>query len=225
VPIDSNHAFAEGIAYARPSGLSRFVAAIAERAVAVDRLGRARTVWHVFDERAAVGEGCLLGLGAWCINDGPRGRVCLGSGSVCRGILRRERFGDGQISIGRNVYIGDDCLLSCCERITIGDFALLAHGVQVFDNNSHPIDPEAREADWQAVLGTSERAEQEIERAPIAIGARAWIGFSSIVLKGVTVGDGAVVAAGSIVTSDVADHTVVAGNPAKLVRKLARPRR
>ena len=48
----------------------------------------------------------------------------------------------------------------------------------------------------------------------------AWIGFNSIILKGVTVGRGAVVGAGSVVTNDVPDHTVVAGNPARVIKKL-----
>jgi acetyltransferase-like isoleucine patch superfamily enzyme len=154
------------------------------------------------------------------VNDGPQDKVSLGAGSVCRGVIRRERFGDGRISIGQNVYIGDDCLLSCCERIAIDDFTLLGHGVQIFDNNSHPTDPAAREADWQAVSHAGARPGDLIERAPVSIGSRAWIGFSSIILKGVSIGDGAIVAAGSVVTSDVDAHTLVAGNPAKAIRTL-----
>lgn len=222
MPIDGSHAFADGIAYAKPSGAatSRLAAAVAKLAAAVARRGRARRVWNTFEQRAALGGDCLLGLSAWCVNDGPRDRVRLDTGTVCRGVLRRERFGDGQITIGRRVYIGDDCLLSCADRITIGDLTLLGHGVQIFDNNSHPMDRAARAADWHAVLQGNIRACDQIERAPVVIGAHAWIGFGSIVLKGVTIGDGAVVAAGSVVTADVDAHTLVAGNPARPIRRL-----
>jgi acetyltransferase-like isoleucine patch superfamily enzyme len=222
MPIDDSHAFADGVAYAKPASTatSRLGTAVADLAAVVARRGRARRVWKTFEQGATLGEDCLLGLSAWCVNDGPRDRVFLDAGTVCRGVIRRERFGDGQISIGRNVYIGDDCLLSCCEGIAIGDFTLLGHGVQIFDNNSHPTDPESREADWQAVRHATPRQGDTIERAPVRIGSDAWIGFSSIVLKGVRIGDGAIVAAGSVVTSDVDAHTLVAGNPAKAIRTL-----
>jgi acetyltransferase-like isoleucine patch superfamily enzyme len=220
VPIDRNHAFADGFAYARPPGPQRLVTALADLVSAVGRRGRVAQVWRTFDRRAAIGESCLLGLSAWCVNEGSRDRIRIGAGTACRGVLRRERFGNGEISIGRDVYIGDDCLLSCCERISIGDFTLLGHGVQIFDNNSHPIDADARTADWLRLARATPRIAEQIERAPVEIGAHVWIGFSSIVLKGVTIGEGAIVAAGSIVTSDVEAHMLAAGNPARPIRPL-----
>jgi acetyltransferase-like isoleucine patch superfamily enzyme len=119
------------------------------------------------------------------------------------------------LEIGDDVYIGDDCIVSCAERVTIGAGTLLGHGVQIFDNNSHPVDVLARAADWEAVRIGGSRG--EIESSPVAIGERAWIGFGSVVLKGVSIGAGAIVGAGSVVTRDVAADTVVAGNPAQLL--------
>jgi len=147
--------------------------------------------------------------------------VRLGSDTVCRGILRREHFGDGLLTIGRNVYIGDDCIISCSDRIAIGDNTLLGHEVQVFDNNSHPLDRALRARDWSAISRGGSRPAEEIVHAPVTIGEGVWVGFRSIVLRGVSVGDGAVIAAGSVVIDDVDAGSVVAGSPARTVKVLA----
>ena len=201
MPLDRRHAFAGGPVYPRPSPVRGLLAP-----------GIAR-VWRSFDRGAAVGAGCRLGPSAWCFNDGGRRRVTLGEGDGCRGVLRRETFGDGRIAIADRVYIGDDCVLSCATSITIGAETLLGHGVQIFDNNSHPTDPAARRSDWRAVVDGSARA--PIDAAPVSIGVGAWIGFGAIVLKGVTIGDEAIVAAGSVVTGDVPAGVTVGGNPAR----------
>ena len=162
-----------------------------------------------------VGADCRLGPNAWCFNDGARSAVELGTGVVCRGILRREVFGDGRIRIDDEVYIGDDCIVSCAELVEVGARVLLGHGVQIFDNNSHPTTAESRARDWQAIREGTER--EPIASAPVRIGEDAWIGFGSFVLKGVTIGAGATVGAGSIVTKDVPAGIVVAGNPAAAI--------
>lgn len=201
VPIDRSHAFADGAVHSRPSAV---------RGLLQRDLARA---WRSFERGSVLGDDCRLGRNAWCANEGSREKVRLGSRVVCRGIVRRETFGDGTISIGDDVYIGDDCIVSCADGVSIGSGTLLGHGVQIFDNNSHPTDPDERISDWQAIRSGSARA--RIEAAPVTIGERAWIGFGAIVLKGITIGDAAVVGAGSIVTRDVAARTVVAGNPAR----------
>ena len=181
---------------------------------------RTARAWRAFDAAAVVDEGCLLGPAAWCVNAGPRERMRVGAQTVCRGILRREHFGDGRLTIGRNVYIGDDCIISCSDNIAIGDHTLLGHGVQVFDNDSHPTDRALRARDWHGVVRGSSRPDHAIHHAPISIAEGVWVGFGSTVLKGVSIGPGAVIAAGSIVTEDVAADTIVAGIPAKPIRLL-----
>jgi acetyltransferase-like isoleucine patch superfamily enzyme len=203
VPVDRRHAFASGKAYPAPRPLG----ALLHRDIA--------RAWRSFRRGASVGDDCLLGPSAWCANDGEPGRIRLGDRVVCRGILRRESFGDGELIVGDDVYIGDDCIVSCAERVEIGAGTLLGHGVQIFDNNSHPVSAEARAADWVAIRGDGSRG--EIEAAPVTIGQRAWIGFGSFVLKGVSIGAGAIVGAGSVVTRDVAAGEIVAGNPARPV--------
>lgn len=201
VPVDRRHAFAGGHVYGPTNALS----GLFRRDVAL--------AWRSFTRNATLGEGCRLGPSAWCANEGRSNRVVLGDRVVCRGILRREPFGDGTIAIEDEVYIGDDCIISCAAHVRIGRGTLLGHGVQIFDNNSHPLDPDARAADWSAIRGDGERA--EIETAPVSIGEQAWIGFGAFVLKGVTIGNGAVVGAGSVVSRDVAAGATVVGNPAR----------
>jgi acetyltransferase-like isoleucine patch superfamily enzyme len=115
------------------------------------------------------------------------------------------------IVIGDDVYLGYATTLSCADRITIGNRVLIAHFASIFDNNNHPIDPRARAANQPV-------GKEDI--APVVIEDDAWIGAYAIILKGVTVGRGSVVAMGAVVTKDVPPMTVVAGNPARVVKQI-----
>ncbi|PJA30248.1 MAG: hypothetical protein CO189_00420 [candidate division Zixibacteria bacterium CG_4_9_14_3_um_filter_46_8] len=118
---------------------------------------------------------------------------------------------DPTIEVGNDVYIGFRSIFSCAERITIGDRVLLAQGVSIYDNNNHPLDPEARAKNMP------------VERenvAPVVIEDDVWIGSNATILRGVTIGKGAVVATGAIVSKDVPPMSVVAGNPAKVVKEI-----
>jgi acetyltransferase-like isoleucine patch superfamily enzyme len=216
MPINRDHAFADGPAFGRPK--RRLL-----RGSASSQASRAAEAWAQFDRHAQLAAGCLLGPNAWCVNSlAEPARISIAENAVCRGLLRVEKFGSGRIAIGAHAYIGDDCLLSSSAAIEVGEHVLVAHGVQVFDNDSHPLDAAARLGDYASVLDHGARG--EIAAAPIRIGARAWIGFNAIVLKGVTIGADSVVAAGSVVTRDVETGTVVAGNPAIIVKKLGHDR-
>jgi len=211
MPVDREHAFGDGAVFARPSAMMP--------RLPWSEAGRAARAWMRFDAAAKLGDGCRLGPRAWCVNgSGDPARIVLGPRVVCRGLLRVENFGAGRIEIGADSYIGDDCLLSASCGISIGDGVLMAHGVQLFDNDSHPLDAAARAADFAAVLCGGRRG--SIASAPIRVGARAWIGFGAIVLKGVAIGEDSVVAAGSVVTRDVPAGTIAGGNPARVLKSL-----
>ncbi|CDF35752.1 unnamed protein product [Chondrus crispus] len=110
--------------------------------------------------------------------------------------------------IGKNFYANFNCVILDCAKVIIGDNVLLAPGVQIYPA-THPLDVETRHR-------------KGLEMAhPITIGSDVWIGGNAIILDGVTIGDGAVVGAGSVVTKDVAPNTVVAGNPARVLRTIA----
>jgi maltose O-acetyltransferase len=105
------------------------------------------------------------------------------------------------IALGERVYANAFCVFLDCAPIEIGDRALLGPGVHLY-TATHPLDPAKR------------REGLEYAR-PIAIGNDAWLGGGSIVLPGVSVGEAAVVGAGSVVTRDVPPGVTVAGNPAR----------
>ena len=114
---------------------------------------------------------------------------------------------NSRITIGDNVGMSG-VTLSARASITIGDDVLLGSGVLITDNDAHPINPEDRNDPSKTLI------------APVSIGDQVFIGARAIILKGVSVGCGSVVAAGSVVSRDVPTRTVVAGNPAREVKKL-----
>jgi acetyltransferase-like isoleucine patch superfamily enzyme len=121
---------------------------------------------------------------------------------------------DARLKIGNGVFIGYQNLLSVANYVEIGDGTMFAHAVSVFDNISHPLSP-ARRARHEPI--TME------ETAPVIIGRNVWIGAGARILKGACIGDNSVVAAGSIVTRSVPPNTVVAGNPARVIRDITDP--
>lgn len=124
----------------------------------------------------------------------------------------------GKIKIGDYCYIGEGAnIWSACD-ISIGNNVLIAHNVDIFDCDTHPICPQERQEHYRAIItaGFPKIAPNWNEK-PIKIGNNVWIGTKSIILKGVTIGEAAIVAAGSVVVKDVAPYTIVAGNPAKKV--------
>ncbi len=224
MPVDRYHAFSNSVTVLATQGPKSFVKHFLHRNMMRLRYYfeelAAQEAADLYSQKALLGENCRFGSRAWCVNRGSRENVQLGSYVVCRGILRSEPFHPGNIIIGDYVYIGDDCIISCAERIEIGAFTLLAHGVQIFDNDSHPVSSVLRERDYQIVLGLVAGERADIARAPIRIGERVWVGFNAILMKGISIGDGSIIAAGSVVTSDVPAHTIVAGNPARIVKEI-----
>lgn len=124
----------------------------------------------------------------------------MGEGSRVNTPLSGVRF--NKVKIGKNVVIMPGCLMMSAGGITIEDEAMIAANVQLISNN-HDLDNRSI-----------------ITCRPIRICCRAWIGAGATILPGVTFGENSVVGAGSVVTHDVEPNTVVAGNPARLMRQL-----
>jgi len=147
-------------------------------------------------------------------------RITVGEGSAIRAELLVFANG-GKITIGKNVYIGEHSRVWSAENIVIGDHVLISHNVNVCDTNSHEIDHLERAANYSKMLKEGHPTEKgEIKTKPVSIGNYAWIGFNSIILKGVTIGEGAIISAGSVVSEDVPAFCIVSGNPATIVKYL-----
>jgi len=132
-------------------------------------------------------------------------------------------------AIGENGHctIGDFTLLNGAlimaeEKIEIGSHCLVSWNVGVADSDFHPLAPAQRLIDAQALAPyfKSRPARPKLKTVPVKIFDNVWIGMNAVILKGVTIGENSVVAAGSVVTKSVEPNTVVAGNPAVVVRQL-----
>ncbi len=150
------------------------------------------------------------------------GGISIGRGSHIRGSLEVQRTG-GRIEIGNDCYVGNNSRIWAAGGggVFVGDRVLIAHNVNIFDNDTHPTNAVERRRDAELIFasGTREDFSSLVVRA-VRVGDDAWIGCNACVMKGVTIGNGAIVAAGSVVTKDVPDYCVVAGNPAKVVKEL-----
>jgi len=154
--------------------------------------------------------------------NGDPDKIHVGAGTYSRGELLV--FGhDGRIDIGRDCYVGDGTRIWSAASIRIGDRVLISHGVNIHDTNSHPLDAAKRHAHYLQIVRPGEipacDEQLEICHAPIAIGDDVWIGFNATILKGVTIGAGAIVAACAVVTRDVPAGALVAGAPAEVKGK------
>jgi acetyltransferase-like isoleucine patch superfamily enzyme len=127
----------------------------------------------------------------------------------------------GRVTIGDRTFIGRSLLVSA-DSIEIGNDVLISWGCTFADHDSHSTDFTQRKDDVVNWL-QGKKNWTHVRSAPIRIGNKVWMGFNTIVLKGVTIGEGAVVAAGSVVTSDVPPWTMVAGNPARVIKKVPEP--
>lgn len=109
-----------------------------------------------------------------------------------------------KLSIGDHTYINRSASIDCTQEITIGDYCAISDNVQILDSDFHPI---------------TYNGETSTMSKPVHIGNHVWIGRSAIILKGVTISDGAIVGAGSVVTRDVPARCLVAGNPARVIKE------
>lgn len=171
--------------------------------VTLDESAYIETSFSFFLYRSELPEGVRVGQGAstylgTMFDVGPQGRVTLGDYALVHGAR-----------------------IICDSEIEIGDYALISWNVVLMDSYRVPLDPAARRRELEQVPRRQPRCfAAEVEARPIKIGRNVWIGFDACIMPGVTIGEGSVVGARSVVFEDVAPFTVVAGNPARVVRQL-----
>ncbi|WP_410000407.1 acyltransferase [Gemmata sp. SH-PL17] len=149
-----------------------------------------------------------------------KGRIHLGDGVRLSGkpsfaFGRAGAEGAPELVIGDDTFIGHGCSFSVGRSVRIGRHCLLASGVTVLDMDGHPVDANRRRA------GDPTPPESI---APVIIGDDVWIGRGAVILKGVSIGHRAIVAAHSVVTKNVPADAIVAGNPARVVKELVAAR-
>lgn len=147
------------------------------------------------------------------ISIGDRTSIYSSFSSNMLGLYQRTiivaRYG-GQISIGEECGISGSTIYAF-DRIKIGNYTRIGANCKIIDNDFHPIELEYRHKGLN---------EQYTRRLPIVIGDDCFIGMNSIILKGTTLGNNVIVGAGSVVHGSFPDNCIIAGNPAKLIKKL-----
>lgn len=151
---------------------------------------------------------------------GETGRIKIGQDFLCNATLRFNPIGgnsnasfcvweNGLIEIGKNVGMSN-CAIVSAEKIVIEDDVLIGGGCKIYDTDFHSVDYNHR----------METPDRHIKSMPVRIKKGAFIGAHSIILKGVTIGEKSIIGAGSVVTKNVPDGEIWAGNPAKFIRRI-----
>lgn len=148
----------------------------------------------------------------------PGGQISIGNDCLVEGNLVVQAP-NGKIVLQDNVYIGGDTLLACSTTITVESDVLISYQCLFMDSDNHSLNVQKRVRDLSEVRSNTYDWSL-IDSRPIRVCRGAWIGARSIILKGVTIGTGSVVGAGSVVTRDVPPWSIVGGNPARLIRQL-----
>ena len=128
----------------------------------------------------------------------------------------------GKIEIGKDCYVGLDSRIWSADSVKIGNRVVISHNVNIHDTDSHSLDPNIRKQHYIAIRsgGHPETDAFDIKSKAIQIEDDVWIGFNSTILKGTKIGRGSIIASSSVVTKDVPEYVVVAGNPAKVVKEI-----
>ena len=153
---------------------------------------------------------CFVGPGVK-FEIGPQARVSLGRWSWI-GHGCKVRVHEGELSIGAKTVLGQECTLSVYQNISIGRECIIADRVMMIDFDHGMVEVERP------------IREQGIYKRDVNIGHNVWIGYGACLLRGVTVGDNAVIGTSSVVTCDVPPNAVVGGIPAKVIRMRETPR-
>lgn len=124
----------------------------------------------------------------------------------------------GKVIMHEYSKMGEGSNIMCVDKVEIGAYTAIADNTTICDNNNHPVHPEFRKQMRISNYYSDMRKWKHSTHAPIIIGENCWIGSNVRICKGVRIGDNAVIAACSVVTKDVPANSIVAGNPAKVVK-------
>ncbi|MBD3750367.1 MAG: acyltransferase [Sphingobacteriales bacterium] len=145
--------------------------------------------------------------------------ISIGNDSIIEGqiILYSEK---ARIQIGNRVFIGPNTTLFCYDSIEIEDDVMISWGCTLIDTNAHSLISSERSSDvldWKN--GNTFKNWSNVISKPVVIERNAWIGFNTIIMKGVTIKEATVIAAGSVVTKSTKSYSIYGGNPAKFLKQ------
>ena len=178
---------------------------------------KARYKSYIFHKKAIIGENTIIGAGANCFTTSKE-QIEIGHNCDIQAIITAKE--NAVVKIGNYTTIRGNSVVGASIGITIGDYVINSNNVTIFDNNNHPTNPEKRKQMCQSGFYGELWDWKYADAAPVIIEDNVWIGEKSTILKGVTVGKGSIVASHAVVTKDVPSYSIVAGNPAKVVKSL-----
>lgn len=170
-----------------------------------------------FHKYAEIGRDLDIHSRADCKADKP-GTIRIGD--HCRIYGRLETQGDGRITIGEHCCIYLNTIIGSVRSIRIGNCVTISNHVHIYDNNNHPVDPDVRHKMCMEGFDGDAWKWTNADAAPVVIEDDVWICEYAAIMKGVTIGKGSVVAAHAVVTKDVPAYTMVAGNPARIIKEI-----
>lgn len=122
--------------------------------------------------------------------------------------------------IGNNTTIRYQSVVGSIGLIRIGSHVIISNNVHIYDNNNHPTDPSVRHKMCESGFYSDLWSWKYSEHKDVVIEDDVWIGERSTILKGVHIGKGSIIGCDSVVTSDIPEFSVAAGNPAIVVKRL-----
>jgi acetyltransferase-like isoleucine patch superfamily enzyme len=150
------------------------------------------------------------------VDGSDKNDIVICENAMISGILISQNH--GRIFLGKYAFLRVNSVIGCVKSVTIGDYTSIADHVVIMDNNNHPINPDDRIIKSGSKKSSPYRFWRYSDAKPIIIGRNVWIGSYSRICKGVNIGDNSIVASNSVVTKDIPPNTIVAGNPAKIVK-------
>lgn len=162
-----------------------------------------------------IGSGSRVDL--WKLKAKSNNHISVGANSLFASRVVYERPG-AALTIGARSFVGLG-LMSIAECVEIGDDVLISWGSTIVDHHSHSLRMRERITDVEEWI-KGRKNWTGIKIAPVRIGNRAWLGFNVSVLCGVSIGEGAVIGACSVITHSIPAWTIAAGNPARVLREL-----
>ncbi len=155
-------------------------------------------------------------------NQNTRESIVIGQNNWFHNELHIRNYNKGKIKIGNYNWASLRLQIVCAQSVEIGNYCMIARDVFICDTDEHPIDPDLRLTYAQKFFKDHKPPEryEGVASAPIKIGNNVWLCERVMILKGVTIGDNSIIAAGSLVVRDIPPNCVAAGYPAMVTRKL-----
>lgn len=176
---------------------------------------------NFLNENAIIGEKTIVHSCGEIYNyQRDKEKIIIGSNCSIMGELCIYKHG-GDLRIGDYCFVGPRTRIQSAKCIHIGSRVLIAHDVNIMDNNSHPLDSTERHRDFARFLLNGLADKIDLSERKIVIEDDVWIGFGATILKGVTIGRGAIIGADTVITKNVAPYSVMVGNPARFVKSVS----